>query len=155
MLNEHKSLVRSIIMQNEIDSFKIGFMTMKNVYEFIENEVNLPQLRNPFWKMTQILQQVIKKSGGSFMNWDHIVSAIDHEMGNGIARDVASVIGELGDIGGYSANKLIDELRDKMVKKLTISEATYLRGLFERKFSLYRVPSLVQMMSLGIVCRIL
>ena len=146
MLNEHESLIRSIIIQNDIDSFKLGFLTMKNVYEFIEDRVNLPQLRNPFWKFTQILQQVVSKSGGSFMNWENIVNAVAHEMGSVVARDISSVIAELEDITGYTANGLINELRDKMKKKLTISEATYLRGLFERKCILNVVPSLVHKM---------
>lgn len=147
LLNNHRSLIRSIIIQNEVNSIKIGCLKMNNIYDYmagLEKQVRAPRLRDAIWKAIGIMQKYVLKSGGLFMNWDRVVNAISHDMGHVVAQNVDSVTPELGKVSCITADAFISKIQNKMQKKLTNSEAVHLKDIFQRATALHMLPSSVQ-----------
>ena len=132
LLTEHKALIHSLFIENDIDSLKIGIISYNEVDTLVADRVRIQKLRKPICKMFQILKQIMVKKGVSFMNWDNVVNAVSHEMDDVIANDIASFTSTLGDFNGGSSYKLVDEIKSKMKRKLTVSEIDYLRALIQR-----------------------
>ena len=142
LLNERKSEVRSIIIENEIDSFNVGFLARDDIMNCLDVESHVA-----FWKLIEILQRVVKKSGAS-LQWEHVVNAVSHELGHNVAKSVASGISYLGDIAKYTPDQFVRELGTKMAKKLSIAEAEYMRSLFGRATASVLASSLVILLTI-------
>ena len=66
------------------------------------------------------------------LNWIHVVNAVKHEMNDAIAQTVESVSSDLEELYCDSVDLLIEAIRRNGKRKLTLSEAQYLRSLITR-----------------------
>ena len=133
LLTKHQDIIKTVIIENEIDSLKIGLFTFNHIERFSADRLGVEKLRHPLWKLFQLLKRVMMKKRVPTMKWENIVNAVSHEMCPAIGRALSAIIPKLGQVGAQTADKLINDIVSKMEKRqLSFSEAEYLRMLFER-----------------------
>ena len=130
-LTENANLITTIIVNNDIDSLSVSRIEADEFADFVEDQATTGGL---YWALTEFWKMVRghKVCLNSTMKWQHVVTAVAHEMTKQIAQCIESVCSDLGDLNGNSGDKLVELINTKTKRTLTDSEAKYLRSLVER-----------------------
>ena len=132
ILMKHQDIVRSVLVGNEIDSLSVQRISNKYFAQFMAKQPNGADLYFPAkWLLNQ-LQEDLKSMGCKSIDWTDIANAVSHEMTNQIAQNIRSLSADLGELRRGQTDKLVKMLNDKTTRKLSNSEARYLRALIER-----------------------
>ena len=136
---EKESLIRSFLVQNEYDSFKVSYLGPKGLEENIENlcAVEKEEHSDSFgiWTVedSEFVKILKERFPASNQQWTWIARAVGHEMSPKLGDLVESISPDLGDLNQYnSGEELVDVINTKTPKNLTGSEFKYLQSLIQR-----------------------
>ena len=127
ILMKHQDILRSLLVENEIDSLNVQRVNRWDLGRFVAKK----DLQYPAMHLLDELQE-ISKSMGCHLNWTDIANAVAHEMTNQIAQNIRSLSADLGELRKGQTDKLVKMINDKTTRKLSNSEAQYLRSLVDR-----------------------
>ena len=127
ILVQNETLIRSVIVNHQIDSFKVQQIDPNHFANFMENEASSYASKTMVIALSERM-----KSMNCTLKWDNICNAVKHEMSNVIAQSVSSVLPHLKPIGPQSGDELIAAIKTKAKRSLTVPEEKYLRSLIQR-----------------------
>ena len=123
ILMENQSVIRSVFIENDIDSFNVQRINEHEIGIFMRNQTGNDEIYDPAKNMLYALKEKVKSMECHSVNWKHIVNAVDHEMTHRIAQIIDSLSSDFGDLkvewGGAweSADKLINTINSKVAMK--------------------------------------
>ena len=138
-----KSLIRSFLVQNDYDSFKVSYLGPKRlqkiidslcaVEEKVDSDSSSRWLLRPEEDSDSVFVEILKKRfPASTQKWTWIARAVGHEMNPKLGDLVEAVSPNLGDLNENSGEELVDVINTKMSKTLTVAEFKYLQSLIQR-----------------------
>ena len=130
---KNKRILRSILLENECDSFTVNMIDADSFGKFVSKCVRTQHniVRVASEVVMQRLMEKISEWGFKF-NWNSVVNAIAHEMTPKLGELVQSVARDLGTLNPNSGKELIKALKEKTNRKLTNSETVYLLSFMQR-----------------------
>ena len=130
-LTKNANLITTIMVNHDIDSLSVLRIEADAFADFVKKQTNVEGVDSAlieFWYAVQGYETYL----GRTMKWEHIANSVNHEMTKQIAECIQSVSSAMGDFDWSSGGKLVKEINTKTKRKLTDSEAKYLRSLVGR-----------------------
>ena len=86
VLQENQAAIQSVLMQYNIDSFRVQWIKSEEFSDFMDAQYSISWSAFYLW---EALREKMKSEKYT-MNWKHITNAIKHELNDAIARTVSS-----------------------------------------------------------------
>ena len=140
---ESKSLIRSFLLQNDCDLFRVSLMGCKGLENGITNLWESNRFRPPLPDGTRFEKLLKERFPDSNQKWIWITRVVAHEMSPKLSEVVESVSSDLGDLSRTSGEKLLSAINDGTQRNLTSAESEYLQSLIKRAHSvdIFQFPS--------------
>ena len=122
-------MIPSLFIEHDIDSFYVWLARDQQIEKLVAERVGNDKIKRPIWKMVEIMKRILPP-----LKWEHIASAISHEMTAAVARDVMSLSSSLGPLDENSGDKLLNAFKTETNRKFTIAETRYLQSMMTRYF---------------------